>query len=65
MIPPNNFLPYLGEICNRYDILLIPNERQSGMGRTGQMWAIQHVGVEPDTMGTAKAIASSMPLAMA
>ncbi|RPI96984.1 MAG: aminotransferase class III-fold pyridoxal phosphate-dependent enzyme, partial [Chloroflexi bacterium] len=55
-------LPRLREVCHRYGILLIVDEVQSGMGRTGKMWAIQHAGVEPDIVCSAKGIASGMPL---
>jgi 4-aminobutyrate aminotransferase len=62
IIPPASFLPQLRQVCNRHGILLIVDEVQSGMGRTGQMWAVQQVGVEPDILCTAKGIASGMPL---
>jgi 4-aminobutyrate aminotransferase len=62
IIPPDSFLPQLREVCDRYGILLIIDEVQTGMGRTGKMWAVEHVGVEPDILCTAKGIASGMPL---
>jgi 4-aminobutyrate aminotransferase len=62
IIPPDSFLPRLREVCNRHSILLIVDEVQSGMGRTGKMWPVQHVGVEPDIVCSAKGIASGMPL---
>jgi 4-aminobutyrate aminotransferase len=62
IIPPDSFLPRLREVCDRHGILLIVDEVQSGMGRTGTMWAVQHVGVEPDIVCSAKGIASGMPL---
>ena len=62
IVPPDSFLPALRELCDRYDILLIADEVQSGMGRTGKWWAVQHWGVEPDIVTTAKGIASGMPL---
>jgi 4-aminobutyrate aminotransferase len=52
----------LRELCDRYGILLIVDEVQSGVGRTGHWWAIEHFGVEPDIVCTAKGIASGMPL---
>jgi 4-aminobutyrate aminotransferase len=52
----------LRAICDRHGILLIADEVQSGAGRTGKMWAIQHTGVEPDIITSAKGIASGMPL---
>jgi len=62
IIPPESFLPRLREVCNRHGILLIVDEVQSGMGRTGMMWAVQHGGVEPDILCSAKGIASGIPL---
>ncbi len=62
IVPPEGFLPALRELCDRYDILLIADEVQSGMGRTGKWWAVQHWGVEPDIVTNAKGIASGMPL---
>lgn len=62
VIPPQGFFPALRELCDKYDILLITDEVQSGMGRTGKWWAIEHFGVEPDVITTAKGIASGMPL---
>jgi len=62
IFPPDDFFPALRDLCDRYDILLIVDEVQSGMGRTGKWWAIEHYGVEPDILLTAKGIASGMPL---
>jgi 4-aminobutyrate aminotransferase len=62
VIPPDSFFPRLRALCDKYGILLIVDEVQSGMGRTGKWWAIQHWGVEPDMVCTAKGIASGMPL---
>ena len=62
VVPPDSFFPRLRELCDRYGILLIVDEVQSGMGRTGEWWAIEHWGVEPDIVCTAKGIASGMPL---
>ncbi|CAG8630949.1 976_t:CDS:2, partial [Acaulospora colombiana] len=56
--PPKNFFPRLKEICNKNDILLIVDEVQSGFGRTGKMFAIEHYGVEPDVIVMAKGIAT-------
>jgi len=61
-VPPCGFLPALREMCNRYGILLVADEVQSGMGRTGKMYAVEHWGVEPDIICLAKGIASGMPL---
>lgn len=62
VVAPDNFLRELRAICNRHGILLIADEVQSGAGRTGKWWAIQHSGVEPDIVCSAKGIASGMPL---
>ena len=62
IIPPDSFYPALRKLCDKYGILLIVDEVQSGMGRTGKWWAIEHFGVEPDMFTTAKGIASGMPL---
>ncbi len=59
---PTNFLCELRAICNRHGILLVVDEVQSGCGRTGKWWAIEHSGVEPDMVCLAKGIASGMPL---
>ncbi len=62
IVPPPGFFPALRELCDKHDILLIVDEVQSGMGRTGKWWAIEHFGVEPDIITAAKGIASGMPL---
>ena len=62
IIPPPGFFPALRKLCDQYGILLIVDEVQSGMGRTGKWWAIEHFGVEPDILTAAKGIASGMPL---
>ncbi|HPS42101.1 MAG TPA: acetyl ornithine aminotransferase family protein [Anaerolineaceae bacterium] len=62
IVPPESFFIKLREICTRYGILLIADEVQCGVGRTGKWWAIQHFGVEPDIVTTAKGIASGLPL---
>jgi 4-aminobutyrate aminotransferase len=59
---PTNFLRELRAICDRHGILLVADEVQSGCGRTGKWWAIEHSGVEPDIVCMAKGIASGMPL---
>jgi 4-aminobutyrate aminotransferase len=63
VVPEDGFLPGLRDICDRHGILLIADEIQSGVGRTGAMWAVDLWGVEPDILLTAKGIASGMPLA--
>lgn len=59
---PPAFLQGLRELCDEHGIILIADEIQSGMGRTGRWWAIEHAGVEPDVVLTAKGIASGMPI---
>jgi 4-aminobutyrate aminotransferase len=61
-VPPDDFLPALRELCDRHGILLVADEVQSGMGRTGKMFAVEHWNVEPDIICLAKGIASGMPL---
>jgi 4-aminobutyrate aminotransferase len=62
IVPPPGFFPALRKLCDKYDILLIADEVQSGMGRTGKWWAIENFGVEPDILTSAKGIASGVPL---
>jgi len=62
VVAPTNFLRELRDICDRHGILLVADEVQSGAGRTGKWWAIEHSGVEPDMVCMAKGIASGMPL---
>jgi 4-aminobutyrate aminotransferase len=62
LLPPEGWFGYLREVCDRHGILLVVDEVQSGMGRTGKMWAIQHFGVEPDIVLAGKGIASGLPL---
>ncbi|HVO79384.1 MAG TPA: acetyl ornithine aminotransferase family protein [Terriglobales bacterium] len=62
VIAPNIFMQELRRICDRHGILLVADEVQSGAGRTGKWWAIEHTGVQPDIICSAKGIASGMPL---
>ena len=62
VVPPDSFLPALREVADRHGILLIADEVQSGMGRTGRMWASEWTDARPDIVVTAKGIASGMPL---
>ena len=62
IVPPPTFLPRLREITRQHGILLIADEVQTGFGRTGELFAVQHWGVEPDILVMAKGIASGMPL---
>jgi len=62
VVPDVDFLPALRRICDQNGILLIVDEVQSGMGRTGRMWAVEHFDVVPDIICIAKAIAAGLPL---
>lgn len=62
LVPDDDFLPRLRDLCDRRGILLIADEVQSGAGRTGKMWAIEHWDIEPDILLTAKGIGSGMPV---
>jgi len=62
IVPPPEFHRELQKIAKKYEILYVADEVQSGMGRTGKMFAMEHFGVVPDIMALAKGIASGMPL---
>ncbi|MEH1767887.1 MAG: acetyl ornithine aminotransferase family protein [Nostoc sp.] len=62
IVPEDGFLKRIREICDRHGILMVVDEVQAGMGRTGRLFAIEHWGVMPDIITTAKGIASGMPL---
>jgi len=62
IVAPDTFLQRLRALTTQYGIMLVVDEVQSGMGRSGRMFAIEHSGVEPDIVATAKGIASGMPL---
>ncbi|HUZ05570.1 MAG TPA: aminotransferase class III-fold pyridoxal phosphate-dependent enzyme, partial [Acidobacteriaceae bacterium] len=64
VVAPAIFMQELRRICDRHGILLVADEVQSGVGRTGKWWAIEHTGVEPDIVCIAKGIASGMPLSI-
>lgn len=59
---PKEFMQELQRVCRKYGILLVCDEVQSGMGRTGKWWASEHTGTEPDILTIAKGVASGMPL---
>jgi 4-aminobutyrate aminotransferase len=63
VIPPAGWLTDLRRLCDEHGILLVLDEVQSGVGRTGRLWATEHDGVEPDIMCIGKGLASGMPLA--
>jgi 4-aminobutyrate aminotransferase len=62
VVAPTVFMQELRRICDRHGILLVLDEVQSGVGRTGKWWAVEHTGVQPDIVCMAKGIASGMPL---
>ncbi len=62
VVPPDEFLQGLERLCRRHGMLLVMDEVQTGMGRTGRWWACQHPGVTPDILCIAKGIASGLPL---
>lgn len=62
IVPPRKFLPALRQLCNKYGILLIDDEVQAGMGRTGKMFGIEHFNTKADIYCIAKGIASGLPL---
>ena len=62
VIPPLGFLPALRSLCDRHGILLVADEVQCGVGRTGKMWACDWENVEPDILVTAKGLGSGMPI---
>jgi 4-aminobutyrate aminotransferase/(S)-3-amino-2-methylpropionate transaminase len=62
VVPPKDWLPRLRELTTRHGILLIADEVQTGFGRTGRQWAVEHSGVVPDILIAAKSIAGGLPL---
>ncbi len=62
IVPDDDYLPGLRKLCDEAGALLILDEIQTGMGRTGRLWAYQHWGVEPDVMTLAKALANGVPI---
>jgi 4-aminobutyrate aminotransferase/(S)-3-amino-2-methylpropionate transaminase len=63
VVPPKEFYPIVGEICRKHGILFIADEVQSGIARTGKYFAIEHYGVEPDVITSAKSLGGGLPLA--
>jgi acetylornithine aminotransferase len=59
---PKEYLLQVRELCNRHGLLLILDEVQTGMGRTGRMWAHQHTGISPDIMTVAKGLGNGLPI---
>jgi 4-aminobutyrate aminotransferase len=64
IVPPDGFLAGLRELCDRHGILLICDEVQTGVGRTGRMFASEHWGVSPDIMTLAKGLGSGLPIGL-
>src|SRR5260370_24500424 len=62
VVPPPDFLPGLRQLCTEYGIPLIAHDVQTGFGRTGRMFAVEHVGVDPDLMVLAKSLGGGLPL---
>jgi 4-aminobutyrate aminotransferase / (S)-3-amino-2-methylpropionate transaminase / 5-aminovalerate transaminase len=63
VVPPAGFLPALREICHKHGIVFIADEVQTGFGRTGELFACTHFGVEPDLLLTAKSLGGGLPIA--
>ena len=64
VVPPRTFIQGLAQIASRHGILLIADEVQSGVGRTGRMFAVEHAGVQPDIIIAAKGLASGVPIGL-
>jgi 4-aminobutyrate aminotransferase len=62
VVPPHGSLRRLREICDNYGIMLITDEVQSGVGRTGKMWAFEHEGIVPDIVASAKGLGGGLPI---
>ncbi|HEX7024693.1 MAG TPA: aminotransferase class III-fold pyridoxal phosphate-dependent enzyme, partial [Gemmatimonadales bacterium] len=62
VVPPAGWLTAIRELCDRHGILMVVDEVQCGIGRTGKMWACDHEGVEPDILVTSKGLGSGMPI---
>ena len=56
VVPPDDYWPKLRELCDRYEVLLVADEVQTGLGRTGELWAVDHWGVVPDILAVAKSL---------
>lgn len=62
IVPPDDWFPRLRALCDQHGILLVLDEVQSGIGRTGKMWAFEHTGIVPDIVASAKGLGSGMPI---
>ena len=63
-MPPDDFLPSLREFCDEHDLLLIADEVQTGLGRTGKFWGVENWNVTPDIICIAKTIGGGIPASM-
>lgn len=63
IVPPDEFLRGIKGLCDEYRVLFIADEIQSGLGRTGRMWSVEHSGIVPDIVVTAKALGGGIPMA--
>jgi putrescine aminotransferase len=64
VVPPDDYWPRLRALCDQYDVLLVADEVQTGLGRTGKLWAVDHWGVVPDILAVAKSLGGGvMPVA--
>ncbi len=61
-VPDDDYLPGLRKLCDESGALLVVDEIQTGMGRTGRLWCYEHAGIEPDVMTVAKALANGVPI---
>ena len=64
IVPPKNFLPLLREITQKHNVPLIVDEVQTGMGRTGKIWATEHAGITPDIITISKSVGGGIPISM-
>ncbi|MHB1637123.1 MAG: aspartate aminotransferase family protein [Thermoplasmataceae archaeon] len=64
IVPPKNFLPLLREITQKHNVPLIVDEVQTGMGRTGKIWATEYSGITPDIMTISKSVGGGIPISM-
>ena len=64
IVPPNNFLPLLREVTEKYNVPLIVDEVQTGIGRTGKIWASEHYNITPDIMTISKSVGGGIPISM-
>src|SRR3989449_10816772 len=61
IVPPKEFFPLLRKLCDAHGIVLVDDEVQAGMGRTGKLWAIEHWNTIPDILVSGKAVGGGLP----